>query len=161
MDNDAQQWATLVTALGCGLAAGVFFAFSSFVMPALRRLPPAEGIAAMQSINRLALTPVFMTALFGTALACVGLAVVALLHLGDRFAGYTLAGCALYLLGPIGLTIVYHAPNNDRLDTVDAHDARAAGRWTRYEKGWTAWNHVRAVGALAAAGLLTVALRVS
>jgi uncharacterized membrane protein len=49
--------ATLATALGCGLVAGVFFAFSSFVMPALKRLPPAQGIAAMQSINKLAVTP--------------------------------------------------------------------------------------------------------
>jgi uncharacterized membrane protein len=48
---------TLITAVGCGLNAGVFFAFSAFVMPALKRLPPAHGIAAMQSINRLAVTP--------------------------------------------------------------------------------------------------------
>jgi hypothetical protein len=33
------------------LIAGVFFAFSTFVMKALVRLPPAQGIAAMQAIN--------------------------------------------------------------------------------------------------------------
>lgn len=49
--------ATLITALGCGLVAGAFFAFSSFVMAALKRLSTAEGIAAMQSINILAITP--------------------------------------------------------------------------------------------------------
>jgi uncharacterized membrane protein len=65
--------ATLATALGCGLVAGVFFAFSSFVMPALKRLELGQGIAAMQSINILAVTPAFMTALFGTAVACLGL----------------------------------------------------------------------------------------
>ena len=65
--------ATLVTALGCGLNAGVFFAFSAFVMPALNRLPAAQGIAAMQSINKLAVTPAFMAVLFGTAVACLGL----------------------------------------------------------------------------------------
>src|SRR5258705_6992637 len=42
---------TFGTALGAGLVAGVFFAFSSFVMAALARLPPAQAIAAMQSIN--------------------------------------------------------------------------------------------------------------
>jgi uncharacterized membrane protein len=42
---------TLVAALGCGLMAGLFFAFSVSVMKALARLPSAEGIAAMQSIN--------------------------------------------------------------------------------------------------------------
>ena len=71
--------ATLVTALGCGLIAGVFFAFSTFVMPALKRLKPEEGIAAMQSINILAVTPVFMAVLFGTAAACLGLVVWAVI----------------------------------------------------------------------------------
>ena len=37
--------------LGSALVGGIFFAFSSFVMKALARVPPAEGIAAMQSIN--------------------------------------------------------------------------------------------------------------
>jgi uncharacterized membrane protein len=47
---------TVVAALGCGLNAGVFLAFSSFVMKALARLQPAQGIAAMQSINLVAIT---------------------------------------------------------------------------------------------------------
>jgi SulP family sulfate permease len=51
------------TALGCGIVGGVFFAFSSFVMTALGRLPAAEGMAAMRSINRVAVTPPFMAAL--------------------------------------------------------------------------------------------------
>ncbi len=37
--------------LGSALVGGVFFAFSSFVMKALARVPSPEGIAAMQSIN--------------------------------------------------------------------------------------------------------------
>jgi hypothetical protein len=57
----------LLTALGCGLAAGVFFAFSTFVMPALVRLQPPQGIAAMQSINITAINPLFMIALTNIA----------------------------------------------------------------------------------------------
>jgi uncharacterized membrane protein len=49
---------TLVAALGCGLMAGVFFAFSAFVMKALARLPLAQGIAAMQSINVAVINPI-------------------------------------------------------------------------------------------------------
>jgi len=49
-------------------------------MRALARLAPAQGIAAMQSINVAAVTPLFMTALFGTAAACVFLAVWSLRH---------------------------------------------------------------------------------
>jgi hypothetical protein len=42
---------TFVSALGCGLVAGIFFTFSNFVMKSLARLSPAQGIAAMQTIN--------------------------------------------------------------------------------------------------------------
>ena len=89
------QYVTLATALGCGLSAGVFFAFSSFVMPALDRLAPAQSIRAMNSINKLALTPVFMTALFGTALACAVLGVWAVVSWGERPAALVLAGYAI------------------------------------------------------------------
>ena len=44
MSDDLLIALTLVTALGCGLAAGIFFAFSTFVMKALARIPSAQGI---------------------------------------------------------------------------------------------------------------------
>jgi len=83
---------TLASALGCGLMAGVFFASSAFVMKALARLPPATGIAAMQSINVAAITPAFMGALFGTATLCVVLAVAALSMWGEPGAAWLLVG---------------------------------------------------------------------
>lgn len=58
------------SALGCGVAGGAFFAFSTFIMRALARLPAPQGIAAMQSINVVVITPLFMMALFGTGAAC-------------------------------------------------------------------------------------------
>ena len=61
-----------------GVNGGVFFAFSSFVMPALQRLPDAQGIAAMQSINVTAVRPPFMAVLFGTAALCLVLIVWAI-----------------------------------------------------------------------------------
>src|SRR5688572_3870371 len=110
---------TLVAALGCGLSAGALFAFSSFVMRALARLRPAQAIAAMQSINVMAVTPVFMTALFGTGALCIALAVWALADWDDAYGPYLLAGSVLYLAGPIGLTMTYHVPRNDALAKRD------------------------------------------
>ena len=43
--------AEFIAALGCGLAAGVFFAFSSFVMQGLKDLPAADGIKAMMAVE--------------------------------------------------------------------------------------------------------------
>jgi len=151
---------TLITAVGCGLNAGVFFAFSAFVMPALKRLPPAQGIAAMQSINKLAVTPAFMTALFGTAVACGALAVWALLAWDERFAPYLLVGGALYLFGTTGVTIAGNVPLNERLAKLHARGDDAESHWARYLSGWTAWNHLRTLTAFAAAVTLTIALRV-
>jgi uncharacterized membrane protein len=149
---------TFAAALGCGLAAGVFFAFSAFIMDGLDRLPPAQGIAAMQSINLTAPTPVFMTALFGTALLCAALAIWSLFHLGERRAAFVLAGSAIYLIGAIGLTIVHHVPMNDALAAVDPGAGGAATEWRHYMDGWTAWNHVRGAASLGAAAAFTAAL---
>jgi uncharacterized membrane protein len=151
---------TLVAALGCGLIAGVFFAFSSFVMKALARLQPAQGVGAMQAINVAAVTPAFMAALFGIAVACGVLAVWAFFAWDERFAPYILIGSLLYLVGTIVLTIAYHVPRNDALARVEPHSADAESHWTRYLSGWTAWNHVRAAAALAAAATLTIALHI-
>jgi len=150
--------ATVLTALGCGLIAGAFFAFSSFVMPALKRLPAAQGIAAMQSINILAVTPVFMTALFGTGAACLGLVGWAAISWGGLAAALMIVGGAAYLVGAIGVTIAFNVPLNDRLAKLHPQGSDAAGRWEEYVTKWTAWNHVRVAAALAAAALLTIAL---
>jgi uncharacterized membrane protein len=151
---------TLVTALGCALSAGALFAFSSFVMKALARLPAAQGIAAMQSINVLAVTPVFMTALFGSAVACVAVAVWALADWNDSFGPWLLAGPALYLVGVIVVTRAFNVPRNDALAKVEPTSAEAARLWARYLGEWTRWNHVRVAAGVAAAAALTQALHV-
>jgi uncharacterized membrane protein len=149
---------TLLAALGCAMMAGVFFAFSTFVMKALARLPAEQGVAAMQAINVAAVTFAFMVTLFGTAVACGALAVWSFFVWDERVAPYLLGGAALYLVGTILLTIAYHVPRNEALAKMDPHDPGAEGHWRRYLSGWTAWNHLRAASSLAAAATLTVAL---
>jgi len=149
---------TLLSALGCGLIAGVFFAFSAFVMKALARLLPAQGIAAMQSINVVVINPLFMAAFFGTAAGCVVLAASSLLMWHRPGAAFLLAGSLLYLVGTILVTIVFNVPRNDALAAVDPASADGARQWAGYVTTWTAWNHVRTAAALAAAALLTIAL---
>jgi uncharacterized membrane protein len=113
----------------------------------------------MQSINTAAPNPWFMVALLGTASACVTLAVSALFRMDEPDAVYHLVGAALYLVTII-LTIVYHVPRNDALALVDPDSVDAASHWDHYVSAWTAWNHVRTISSIAAAGALTVALRV-
>jgi uncharacterized membrane protein len=146
------------TALGCGLVAGVFFAFSTFVMRALAQLPPAQGIAAMQSVNVVVINPWFMAAFLGTAVACVVLAVSSLFTWDRPGAIYLLVGGLLYVVGTFVVTMLFNVPRNDALAAVDPTSADGAKLWARYVVEWTAWNHVRAAAALAAAASLTIAL---
>lgn len=148
---------TVVVALGCGLNAGVLFAFSSFVMRALERLPAPEGIAAMQSINLTVVTPSFMTLLFGTAGACLGLAAWAIVDWQGAVSLWLLIGGALYLAGPIGLTVGYHQPRNLALAALHPRARDAEPAWRRYVSQWTALNHVRTVTSAGAAAALSVA----
>ncbi|WP_211659263.1 DUF1772 domain-containing protein [Phytoactinopolyspora halophila] len=149
---------TLVAAVGSGVVAGAFLVFSVMVMRALRQLPPAQGLAAMQAINVAAVRPIFMTALFLPALACVVLVITALIRWGESGFALVLAGSAAYLVGSIALTIAFHVPRNDALATVEPGSPDMEARWTRFAASWTAGNHVRTIASLLAAVLLTIAL---
>ena len=149
---------TLFSALSCGLVVGIFFAFSTFVMKALARVPSAQGIAAMQSINITVINPWFMAAFLGTAAACALVAVSSLLRWNEAGAVYLLSGGLAYLIGTILVTIVFNVPRNNALAAVDPASANGARLWASYLTSWTAWNHVRTAAALAAEVLLTIAL---
>ena len=150
---------TLIAALGCGLMAGFFFAFSVVVMRALGRLPPARGIAAMQAINVAVINSWFMVGFLGTAGACAVIAAASLFRWDQSNTVSLVAGSGLYLLGAVLVTIVFNVPRNNALAAVDADSAEGATRWASYLADWTAWNHVRTVTSLAAAASLTLALR--
>ena len=150
---------TVVTALGCGLIAGVFFAFSSFVMKALGRIPAAQGITAMQSINVVVLNPLFLGIFFGAAAGCLVLGIMALAGLHRPGAAYLLAGSLLYLVGTILVTLFCNVPRNNALAAVDPLSEDGASLWIRYVRSWTNWNHIRTAAGLAAAASFTMAIR--
>jgi uncharacterized membrane protein len=141
---------TFLAALGSGLIAGFFLAFSATVMWALERQPPAAGIAAMQAINVVVVNPVFLGTFFGTAVLSLVLAAAALMNWAEPGAFYLLAGSLLYLLGSILVTMLCNVPLNNRLAAVEPDSAEGKAVWAHYLRVWTAWNHVRTVAPLAA-----------
>jgi uncharacterized membrane protein len=151
---------TFLAALGCCLAGGIFYAFSSLVMRALARIPPPAGIAAMQSINLSVINPWFMTAFFGPTVICCVLAVVSLLQWNRQGTAFILAGSAFYLAGTMAVTFAFNVPLNDMLATVDPASAEGAGQWAGYLTTWTNWNHFRTAAALLAAASFTVAFSI-
>ena len=151
--------ATFAAALGSGLIAGAFFAFSTFVMKALARLPAREGVAAMQSINVVVINPLFLGVFLGTAALSVVAAVGAVARWNHRGAGCLLLGAALYLFGTFLVTVAFNVPLNNALAAVPASHPDAPHHWARYVSRWTAWNHVRTLAALAATAAFIIAIR--
>lgn len=156
---DEFRWLlTLLSALGCGVMAGFFGAFSCCVMQSLGRIPPVQGLAAMQAINVVVLNPWFLAVFLGTGMACALEVVTAVLRWHTPGTVLVLGGSLLYLLGTLGVTMVCNVPMNNALEALTPADSQSVPYWTHYLATWTAWNHVRTVAALLAAVCLTLAL---
>jgi uncharacterized membrane protein len=150
----------LLVCLGAAIVAGVFFAFSSFVMKALGQLPPSQGIAAMQRINVVVLNPVFLGVFVGTAVLA-GIAVFAgFFPWGAPRSLLLFAAGLAYLVGCFGVTVAFNVPRNERLARLEAESEPGLAYWPVYLREWTRWNHVRtaaaALGAASAAGALAL-----
>ena len=149
----------LATVLGCGLMAGVYFAFTTAVMGGLSRLEAPAGIAAMQHINRVILNPLFLLVFIGTAVLC-GVQIVLSLRLWvQATAVFIVLGSLIYLLGSLVVTAAVNVPLNNALNALDPNDPKSVSKWTSYLRNWTAWNHLRAIASLVATALLIIGLR--
>lgn len=146
------------SALGCGVLAGLFFAFSAFIMRALGRLPPAAGIAAMNAINEAILRSLFMPLFLGTTLSAAALAVVAVLQWGQSGSAAMLGGGVIHVVGMFACTMFIEVPQNNALQRVDPDSAAALPIWQRYLVRWTAWNHVRTLSCAAACALFVATM---
>ncbi|MBB3645452.1 putative membrane protein [Rhizobium sp. BK619] len=140
----------VAAAIGSGLVAGIFFAFSTFIMTAFSRIPAEQGIAAMNSINVTIVRSPFMALFVPTAILCLVIAVLALMNWRGGASALMLAGAALYIVASFLSTIVFNVPMNDALEKATGGGAQAVELWTAYVRDWTWWNHVRTVASLLA-----------
>jgi uncharacterized membrane protein len=144
-------------AVGSALMAGSFFAFSTFVMKGLARLPAADGIRAMQAINSAVVPSAFVATFMGTALVSLPLVVTSFSSSGaERMT--MLLGSVFYVVGVFGVTAACNVPRNDALAALDPVNPASAAYWARYLTEWTFWNHVRTVFAVLALVLLVLRL---
>ncbi|WP_086997215.1 DUF1772 domain-containing protein [Rhizobium sullae] len=152
--------ALVAAAIGSGIVAGIFFAFSTFIMTAFSRIPPEQGIAAMNSINVTIVRSPFMLIFVPTAILCVLIAVLAIIDWRGGSGVWMLAGASLYVIASFISTIVFNVPMNDALAKVSGNGAEAVSVWNTYLKDWTWWNHVRTIASLLSAIAFVRALMV-
>jgi uncharacterized membrane protein len=147
---------TVSSAVGAGLMAGLLFAFSISIMPALRAQPAAAAVATMQSANVAILNPLFLLLFIGSTVSSVLLACTA------PFADtppptLRVLGALLFLFGCIVVTAAINVPMNNTLAALDPSAPSAAASWATYLHRWTNWNHVRTGAAALACLVLTIA----
>ena len=146
------------SAIGCLLMAGLYFAFSVFIMTALARIGRAGGVAAMNEINAVILRSLFMPLFLGTTLTALALVALALLDLDRPGAMSALAGGISYVIGMFAVTMLFNVPLNNRLAASDPTGSSGNSVWDDYLKRWTAWNHVRTIASTAAGTLFISAI---
>ncbi|MCP4616852.1 MAG: DUF1772 domain-containing protein [Bradyrhizobium sp.] len=155
---------TLVTSLlwfsviGCGLMAGLYFAFSAFIMTALGRIDQAAGISTMNAVNDVIVRSLFLPVFLGSTLTSLALAVLAPFRWDEPGAALWLAGGALYVTGMFAVTAVFNVPLNNALAAVQPASSEAGTLWARYLVDWTWWNHVRTVTSTLAFALFIAAI---
>ncbi|CAG7650100.1 hypothetical protein PAESOLCIP111_06002 [Paenibacillus solanacearum] len=150
---------TFASSLGAGLLAGVFFAFSVFVMQSLAKLPTEQGISAMQSINTTILQSSFMVVFMGTTALSVVLGIVSFFKLGKISALYVIAGSLLIFVGVFLVTALFNVPLNDTLAAVTSGSSEGAQAWKEYLDSWMPWNHVRTIASIGALIFFIIAIR--
>ena len=136
--------------LGCAaittaLIAGLFYAYSCSVTPGLARLPDATYLAAMQSINRAILNPVFFAGFMGAALL---LPLSTYTHYAQPVSGrfwLLLAATLVYLIGVMGVTMAGNVPLNEALDAVDLQSASTTDRAAQRAAFEAPWNRFHAM----------------
>lgn len=147
-----------LTAISTALMAGLFYAYSCSVNPGLGRLPDAGYLAAMQSINRAILNPVFFASFLGSL---VLLPLCSWAYRGDAGAlWYLLAATTMYFGGVFGVTMAGNVPLNNALDKLELSTAsveQLAQYRTNFEQRWNRLNLVRTVAAILTAALVVLA----
>lgn len=141
-----------------GLMAGIYFAFSVFVMRALSELPPLQGAQAMNQINVVILKTIFLPIFFGTSLWYVGLIAWHTLHWQGMRSMLIIVAACCYIIGMFFVTALGNVPMNNQLQANANNPAALMQYWQTYRRQWTALNHVRMMTCVVSCALLTIAL---
>lgn len=144
-------------ALWSAVVAGVFSAFSEFVMAGLLRAAPAAGIEVMQHINRTVLRTQFVAGILSIAAFSVLFALYGIVAFEGAAVVTLVLAPAVYVPSVFLMTMFGNVPMNNRLERLDHNNTRTRDYWVHYGRKWTRLNHVRYAGSVTTAGLYLVA----
>jgi uncharacterized membrane protein len=150
----------LASTLALGVFAGFFYTYEVSVMGGFARLPDADFISAMQSVNAAIRNWAFAPGFFGAALLAL---LTALLHIREwrqPKALLILGSALIYTSGALILTMQINVPLNEWLAAQGppALMPDPGAIRVQYEHDWVFWNLVRSIVSCLAFAMMAVAL---
>ena len=141
------------------LIAGFFYAYFCSVNAGLGQLTDNEYLAAMQSINRAVLNPVFFFSFMGTLFLlplCSWLQYKA--GASESFL-LLLVAAFVYTIGVFGVTIFGNIPLNEALDKFNLSSASVeeiANQRAKFEMPWNKLHNIRTLASLVSLVLVII-----
>ena len=140
-----------------GLMAGIYFAFSAFIMKSLSELPETQGAQAMNSINDVIVNTVFLPVFFGTTVWYAGLALLSLVDWQSGRSLLVVLSALIYIIGMFAVTAFGNVPLNNMLKESEGDESKLVRAWRKYLVQWTALNHIRTISCIASCALMIMA----
>lgn len=145
--------------LAYALVAGVFLAFSDFIMRSLAITGGSGGVEAMQAINREVFRWIFMTLFLGMAAGSAVIAIYAWVAFDGLTSALIIAAALIYLVFCFGVTVAFNVPMNEALSGMQSSSEATHDYWLQtYVPRWTFWNSIRTGASFLSAALLLIGL---
>ncbi|MCG8316984.1 MAG: DUF1772 domain-containing protein [Pseudomonadales bacterium] len=141
-----------------GLMAGIYFAFSIFIMKALNQLPALQAAQAMNRINEVIVNTAFLPVFFATTLWYAGLILWSLADWQTGHSILVITAALIYIAGMFVVTAFGNVPLNNRLNERAHSDSRLSDYWHVYRRAWTPLNHLRTLSCMVSCTVLTLAI---
>ncbi len=148
----------IVAAIGAGLMAGLYYAFSAFIMKSFDQIGSSNAVVAMNSINEVILRSSFMLLFFGSTILFALLIAVGIFYETTSASWLLISAGLIYVIGMFVCTAAFNVPLNNQLAAVGDEKQERYELWNLYYTNWTRWNSLRAFCSLGASVLCVIYL---
>lgn len=143
----------IITALLCGLTAGLVFGFSVVIMPGIKNLNDGEFIRSFQKIDAIIQNsqPLFMLVWVGSVLSAIASLILGVQILTGIELVLLITASTIYFLGVQLPTATINVPLNNTLQKVQTevlNDDELESARNAFEDRWNLWNSIRTVFAI-------------
>ncbi|WP_191600852.1 DUF1772 domain-containing protein [Marinomonas algicola] len=137
-----------------GIMAGIYFAFSVFIMKSLSQLPNIEGARAMNRINDVIIKTVFLPLFLGSTFWYAGLIIWSFVNWQSGQSTLIISASLVYIVGMFLITVIGNVPLNKKLKVSENDEKELSKTWPYYLQKWTQFNHLRTLSAMISLALL-------